>query len=414
MSDRFESAKKIYAKYGIDVEQALNRLKEIPVSIHCWQIDDVIGFENKDGALSGGIQTTGNYPGRARNVEEVLKDFDLVLKMIPGKKRINLHSTYSITDEKVERDKLEPKHFTKWVEYAKERGLGLDFNPTFFSHPMADSGLTLSSPDKEVREFWIRHAKACRKIAEYFGKELGTPCLHNIWVPDGLKDVPADRLGPRKRLKESLDEIYSEKYDKKYVIDSFESKVFGIGVESYTVGSSEFYMNYGAKNGICCLLDNGHYHPLEYVSDKIPTLLLFNEYVALHVTRGVRWDSDHVVLLEDELKEIAKEIIRNNADDRVLIGLDYFDASINRVSALVVGARNMQRALLSALLMPAEQLKNLQDEGNFTKLMVVNEAVKGLPFGDVWDEYLKRQNVLDDTAWFEEVEKYEKDVMLKR
>lgn len=361
--NRYDCAKALYQSYGVDTENALNTLKNISISIHCWQGDDVCGFESRS-TLSGGIQATGNYPGKARNYEELMQDFLKAISMMGGKKRINLHAIYAITDKPVERDQLESKHFEKWIEFAKANNLGIDFNPTFFSSDMVKDGLTLSSPDEQVRQYWVRHGKACRKIAAYIGEKLGTPCLCNIWIPDGYKDVPADRLSPRLRLKKSLDEIYSVKYDKKHIIDSVESKVFGIGLESYTVGSSEFYQNYAAKNNICCLLDNGHYHPTETVSDKIPSLLAFSDYVALHITRAVRWDSDHVVLLDDEIKEIAKEIVRNNALDRVLIGLDYFDASINRIAAWVIGARNVQKALLAALLQPHEQLKKLQDEAD--------------------------------------------------
>lgn len=333
---------------------------------------------------------------------------------MPGKKRLNLHASYAILNgEKVDRNAYRPEHFAPWVEFAKEIGLdGIDFNPTMFSHPMVKGGLTLSSPDESVRKFWIEHCKACIRISEYLAKEMNSHCLMNIWIPDGFKDVPADRLTPRLRLKDSLDEILKEPYDKKKVVVAVESKVFGIGVESYTVGSNEFYQNYAAKNDICCLLDNGHYHPLEYVSDKIPALLAFYDKVALHVTRGVRWDSDHVVLFEDELKEIAKEIVRNDALDKVLIGLDYFDASINRISAWVTGERNMQKALLYALLTPNDTLKKLQDNGEFTELMYRQEQLKTYPFGDVWREYLRRQN-LDDN-WFDEIKKYEQGVLLSR
>lgn len=411
--NRYEDAKAMYAAFGIDTDKVLETLKGTPVSIHCWQGDDVGGFEG-DTTLSGGIQATGNYPGKARTPQELMDDFDLALSMIPGKHRINLHASYRITDEDVDRDALEPKHFQAWVDFAKERGLGIDFNPTFFSHPMADSGLTLSSPDDTVREFWVRHAKACRKIAAYIGQQLGTPCLNNIWIPDGYKDIPADRLGPRRRLQESLDDIFSVKYDEKYIIDCVESKVFGIGVEAYTVGSHEFYMSYAAKNGICCLLDNGHYHPTEVVSDKISSLLLFFDKIPLHVTRPVRWDSDHVVLLDDELKEIAKEIVRNDALDRVLIGLDYFDASINRIAAWVIGTRNMQKALLNALLQPYEKMKALQDEGNFTDLMMLSEAMKTYPMGAVWEEFCRRNGTEDDTEWIKKVRQYEQDVLTKR
>ena len=405
--NRFEDAARIYAQAGVDVEKALERLSKIPVSMHCWQGDDVKGFLS-DGELSGGIQTTGNYPYRARNFEELTADMDFAFELIPGKKRINLHAIYAVTKEKKDVDELTVEDFRPWIDWAKKRDIGIDFNPTLFSHPMVKNGLTLSSPDENVRKFWIKHVKACRKIAAEIGKEQGSPCLNNLWIPDGLKDVPGNRLAPRMRLKASLDEIYSVKYPKEYIVDSVESKVFGIGVESYTVGSSEFYMNYAALNGLCCLLDNGHYHPTEVVSDKIPSMLAFFDKVALHVTRGVRWDSDHVVVFEDELKEIAKEIIRNNADKRVLIGLDYFDASINRVAAWVIGMRNMQKALLWALLLPNEETTKLQDEARFTELMYLNEKMKTYPFGDVWEEYLKRNNVKSE--FFGEIENYEKEL----
>lgn len=405
--NRFEEAKKIYREAGVDVEKALERLSLIPVSMHCWQGDDVKGFLS-DGELSGGIQTTGNYPYRARNFEELTADMDFAFSLIPGKKRINLHAIYAILTEKKDVDELTIEDFRPWIEWAKKRNVGIDFNPTLFSHPMVKNGLTLSSPDENVRKFWIKHIKACRKIAAEIGKEQGSPCLNNLWIPDGLKDVPGNRLTPRMRLKASLDEIYAVKYPKEYIVDSVESKVFGIGVESYTVGSSEFYMNYAALNGLCCLLDNGHYHPTEVVSDKIPSMLAFFDKVALHVTRGVRWDSDHVVVFEDELKEIAKEIIRNNADQRVLIGLDYFDASINRVMAWVTGMRNMQKALLWALLLPNEESTKLQDEARFTELMYLNEKMKTYPFGDVWEEYLKRNGVKSE--FLTDIKDYEKEL----
>lgn len=407
----YQAAKKEYAAFGVDTEKAIERLSEIPISLHCWQGDDVQGFLNKS-ALSGGIQTTGNYPGKARTFEELKSDLEFAFSLIPGKKRVNLHAIYAVSDKPVALDKLTIKEFEPWLEWGLPKGIAFDFNPTFFSHPMVKDGLTLSSPDQEVRAFWIAHAKACRAIAAEIGKRQGSPCLHNTWIPDGLKDVPGDRLSPRMRLKESLDEIFSVKYPKEYVLDSVESKVFGIGVESYTVGSSEFYLNYAAKNDILCLLDNGHYHPTEVVSDKIPSMLAFYDKVALHVTRGVRWDSDHVVLFEDELKEIAKEIVRNNADKRVLIGLDYFDASINRISAWVVGDRNMHKALLYALLLPNKKMKELQNEGRFTELMYESEQAKTLPFGTAWEEYLRRQNV--PARWFEQVQAYEKEVLSLR
>lgn len=376
----YQEAKEVYAKIGVDTEQAIEKLGGTAISVHCWQGDDVVGLDG-GGAASGGIQTTGNYPGRARNFEELKQDLRKTFSLMPGKKRLNLHASYAILNgEKVDRNAYRPEHFAPWVEFAKQIGLdGIDFNPTMFSHPMVKGGLTLSSPDESVRKFWIEHCKACIRISEYLASEMNSHCLMNIWIPDGFKDVPADRLTPRLRLKDSLDEILKEPYDKKKVVVAVESKVFGIGVESYTVGSNEFYQNYAAKNDICCLLDNGHYHPLEYVSDKIPALLAFYDKVALHVTRGVRWDSDHVVLFEDELKEIAKEIVRNDALDKVLIGLDYFDASINRISAWVTGERNMQKALLYALLMPNDTLKKLQDNGEFTELMYRQEQLKTYP-----------------------------------
>ena len=409
----YEQAKKLYASYGVDTEAALAKLKDIPVSVHCWQGDDVIGLDGSD-SLSGGIQTTGNYPGRARNFEELKADIKKAFSLMPGKKRLNLHASYAILNgDKVDRDKYEPKHFEPWVKFAKELKLdGIDFNPTMFGHPMMNNGLSLSSPDEKTRKFWIEHCKACIRISEYFAEQFNTPTLMNIWIPDGYKDVPADRLSPRLRLKQSLDEILSINYDRNKVIVAVESKVFGIGVESYTVGSNEFYQNYAAKNNICCLLDNGHYHPLEYVSDKIPSLLVFYDTVALHVTRGVRWDSDHVVLFEDELKEIAKEIVRNDAIDKVKIGLDYFDASINRLSAWVTGQRAMQKALLFALLIPHDKLKKLQDNAEFSELMVSQEEIKDLPLRVVWSEYLKRENVKAD--YLSEIKDYEKKTLKER
>ncbi len=407
----YNLAKKEYAAYGVDIEAAIAKLKDIPVSIHCWQGDDVVGLDG-GGAASGGIQTTGNYAGRARNFEELKADIKKAFSLMGGTKRLNLHASYAV-GATVDRDKYEPKHFAEWVKFAKDLGLqGIDFNPTMFSHKNVKDGLTLSSPDEDIRSFWINHCIACLRIAEYFADEFKSPCAFNIWIPDGFKDIPADRLTPRLRLKDSLDKILSCGYDRNKVIVAVESKVFGIGVESYTVGSNEFYQNYAAKNNICCLLDNGHYHPLEYVSDKIPALLAFYDKVALHVTRGVRWDSDHVVLFEDELKEIAKEIVRNWATEKVLIGLDYFDASINRLSAWVTGQRAMQKALLYALLCNHGELRSLQDMADFTTLMVRQEEYKTLPFGAVWKEYLKRENLKED--YLTEIREYEKEVLKTR
>ncbi len=411
--NRYEYAKELYANLGVNTEDALRQLSRVKISMHCWQGDDVGGFENS-GSLSGGIAATGNYPGKARNFEELTSDIDMAMKMIPGTHKVNLHAIYAVTDHPVERDALQPEHFAAWVDFAKDRGLGLDFNPTLFSHPKAANSLTLSNPDESIRHFWVEHCKRCREITEYFGKELGQISLDNIWIPDGYKDIPADRLGPRQRLKDSLDEIFSEKLDPRYICDSVESKVFGIGLESYTVGSHEFYMNYAAKNGVLCLLDNGHYHPTEVVSDKIPSMLLFSDKLALHVTRPVRWDSDHVVIFDDELKEIAKEIVRCNALDRVLIGLDYFDASINRVAAWVVGMRNMQKALLYALLTPHAALKKLQDSGDYTSLLAMQEELKTYPFADVWDHFCEMNNVPVRQNWLSDIRKYETDVLSKR
>lgn len=408
---RFDSAKEIYKGLGVDVEKALETLQKVPVSVHCWQGDDVIGFDSKE-ALSGGIQTTGNYPGRARNPEELLADYDKAFSLMPGKKKINVHANYAIVDDGADRDSIEPKHFKAWLDFAKKNNVGIDFNPTFFSHPMVKDGLTLSSPDEEVRSYWVRHGKCCIKIAEHFANETGVPCVINFWIPDGYKDMPADRMGPRARFKKSLDEILAVPYDKTKVYVTLESKVFGIGLEAYTVGSAEFCLSYSDYKGITPLMDNGHYHPTELVSDKISSLLLFNEKIALHITRPMRWDSDHVVLFDDETKEIAKEIVRNDALDRVFIATDYFDASINRISAWITGVRNVQKALLFALLQPNEELKMLQDESRFTELMVKQEDLKVAPFGDVWDEYLKREGVAAD--YLSEVQAYEKDVLSKR
>ena len=415
----YENAKGAYAKYGIDTDKAIEKLKSVSVSLHCWQGDDVRGFAtDPEKPLTGGIQTTGNYPGRARTPEELMRDIDKVISLVPGKVKLNLHASYAIFDKEnpwVDRDKIEPKHFKKWVDFCKKRGLGCDFNPTFFSHPKCDP-LTLSSPNEETRRFWIEHGKACIRISSYLAEELGEQCIMNIWTGDGFKDIPADRIGPRMRYKEAIDDILSEPYDFKKVKPCVESKVFGIGVESYTVGSAEFSLSYAAMNKDKCipLMDNGHYHPTEVVSDKIPALLTFFPEIALHITRPVRWDSDHVVLLDDETKEIAKEIVRcGGLDGRVKIALDYFDASINRISAWTVGFRNVQKALLGALLEPPT-LKEMQNKGNFTKLMVVSEEVKTLPFGEVWNEYCRQCGKPLDGEWYNIVEDYEKEELLKR
>lgn len=415
---RYDEAKQIYAKYGVDTDKAIEKLKNISVSLHCWQGDDVRGFDtDPNKPLTGGIQTTGNYPGRASTPEELMADIDEVLKLIPGKIKLNLHASYAIFDDEnpwVDRDKIEPKHFKKWVDFCKERGLGCDFNPTFFSHPMCDP-LTLSSPNEETRKFWIEHGKACIRISNYFAKELGEPCVMNIWTGDGFKDIPADRIGPRERYRNSIDEILSEPYDFNMVKPCVESKVFGIGVEAYTVGSAEFALGYAAANKDKCipLMDNGHYHPTEVVSDKISALLTFFPEIALHITRPIRWDSDHVVLFDDETKEIAKEIVRcGGLDGKVNIALDYFDASINRISAWVTGVRNVQKALLFALLEPSNSLENMQNNSDFTQLMIVQEELKTAPFGDIWNEYLERENT--PVEYFAEVKRYEQEVLSKR
>lgn len=417
MTERYESAKEIYARLGIDTEAAVSKCAGKAITIHCWQGDDVTGFDNKDGGAGNGIQATGNYFGKARNFDELKADFIKAVSFIPGKKRINLHACYAVfSDENpwVDRDKIEYNHFKPWVDFAKENNLGIDFNPTCFSHERTKDGLSLSSPDDKVRRFWIEHCIRCRKIAQRIGEELNDSVLCNLWIPDGYKDIPSDRLAPRIRLKDSLDEIFSEVLPN--VVDSVESKVFGIGVESYTVGSSEFYMNYASLHkGVYNLLDNGHYHPTEYVSDKISALLPFFDKIPLHVTRPVRWDSDHVVLFDDEIKEIMREIVRGDALDKVLIGLDFFDASINRIAAWVIGTRSAQKGLLYALLEPSDRLKSLQNSGDFTERLMLMEEIKTLPFGDVWEEYCRRQNVMPyDEEWFAEIKKYENDVLSRR
>ncbi len=410
----YQEAKAKYAAYHVDTDAALARLKTIPVALHCWQGDDVRGFDTDPAKpLTGGIQTTGNYPGRARTPEELMADLDMVLKLCPGTKKLNLHASYAIFEngDWAGRDKLEPKHFQKWVDFCKERGLGCDFNPTFFSHPKCDP-LTLSSPNEDTRRFWIDHGKACIRISSYLAEQLGQPCVMNIWTGDGFKDIPGDRMGPRERYRQSIDEILSEPYDFKLVKPCVESKVFGIGVEAYTVGSAEFALSYAAFNKEKCipLMDTGHYHPTEVVSDKIPALLAFFPEIALHVTRPIRWDSDHVVLFDDETREICREIIRCGVE-RVNIALDYFDASINRLSAWATGFRNLQKSLLFALLQPNGELKAMQDTGDWTKLMVVQEELKTAPFGEIWNEYCRQCNVPADGEWYESVKEYEKKVL---
>ncbi|WP_404405082.1 L-rhamnose isomerase [Jeotgalibacillus malaysiensis] len=415
VSKQYEAARELYSKWGINTDEALEVLKQIPISIHCWQGDDVTGFEVNKSELSGGIDVTGNYPGKATTPEELRQDLEKALSLIPGKHRVNLHSIYAETDgEAIDRKDLKPEHFSNWVKWARLNQLGLDFNPTLFSHPFAEDGLTLSHPDPEIRKYWIELCQSSRKISEYFGRELGTPSLMNVWIPDGYKDIPSDRLTPRKRLKDSLDEIFEEEIDSQYHLDAVESKVFGIGSESYVVGSHEFYLNYALQNRKICLLDTGHYHPTETVSNKISSMLLFSDQMALHVSRPVRWDSDHVVILDDELKEIALEIVRNDAIEKVRIGLDFFDASINRVAAWTIGTRNMIKALLYALLSPNDYLRELQEKGNFTERLALMEEMKTYPFGAVWDYYCEQMGVPVREEWLKEVREYEKVHLVSR
>lgn len=414
MESEYNSAKKKYAKIGIDTDKVIDALKDVSISLHCWQGDDVSGFDS-DGVLSGGIQATGNYLGKARTPDELMADIDEVLKLDGGAHKLNLHASYAIFEpgKHADRDALLPEHFSKWVAFAKERNLGIDFNPTFFSHPKARS-MTLASPDEDIRKFWVRHGQACIKISEYFANETGKPTVMNIWIPDGLKDIPADRKGPRERFMKSLDEILSVPYDRDKVFVTLESKVFGIGLESYTVGSSEFGIGYTLSRGIVPLMDNGHYHPTEVVSDKISSLLLFSKKLALHVTRGVRWDSDHVVRLDDETMEIAKEIVASGRIDDIFIALDYFDASINRIAAWLMGLRNFRKALLIAMLTPHDDLNKLQNSENFTELFMRQEQLKTYPWGEVWEEYCRRCGVPTEDAWFDEVQRYESEVLSKR
>ena len=412
----YTEAQKLYTTYGIDTEEAISKLTDKEVSIHCWQGDDVAGFDNPDGGAGNGLAVTGNYPGRARSFEELKQDFLKAVSLIPGKKRINLHACYAVFTEEnpwVDRDGLEYRHFEPWVEFAKENGFGIDFNPTVFSHPMVKDGLSLSSPDETVRRFWIDHCIASRRIAQQIGEQLADKVLNNVWIPNGYKDTPSDRLGPRKRLKDALDEIFAEECPN--VIDCVESKFFAVGVESYTVGSNEFYTAYAASHDhVYNLMDAGHYHPSENISDKISAMLLYFDYVPLHVTRGVNWDSDHVVAFDDETKEICREIVRNDAMDRVLVGLDFFDASINRIAAWVIGGRNFQKAMLFALLQPDQELKAMQDTGDFTGRLMLQEEAKTLPFSDVWAEYCRRQGVPTGREWFDTVKEYGQNVLSGR
>jgi L-rhamnose isomerase len=415
IQDAYAMAKERYAMLGVDTDQALDTLAQIPISLHCWQGDDVGGFESPDAELGGGLAATGNYPGKARNADELRCDLDKAYSLVPGTHRLNLHAIYAETSgQKVERNELQPEHFSAWTAWAEEKGHGIDFNPTCFSHPMAESGFTLASYDDGIRQFWIEHCIACRRIGEHIGRELGTPCVTNIWIPDGFKDVPVDRKTPRMLLKDSLDNILAEKIDPRYNLDSVESKLFGLGSESYVVGSHEFYLGYAIANHILLCLDSGHFHPTEVISDKLSAVLTFLDEVLLHVSRGVRWDSDHVVILSDELQAIAQEIVRGDFLHRVHIGLDYFDASINRVAAWVIGARNTMRALLLALLEPIDQLRELEVSGDYTSRLALLEELKGLPFGAVWDYFCLQQGVLVGISFMDEVQAYEKQELSKR
>lgn len=410
----YQEAKKLYEKHGIDVDQVLAKLAQIKISLHCWQGDDVRGFLNRDQELTGGISVTGNYPGAARTPNELRQDIDKAFTMIPGKHKVNLHAIYADTDEKVDLNELEPKHFSKWVDWAKEQGLGLDFNPTCFSHEHSKDGFTLSHADPDIRQFWIDHCKASRKIGAYFGEELGQTCVTNVWIPDGYKDIPVDRLSPRIRLKNSLDEVFKEELNPAYNLDAVESKVFGIGSESYVVGSHEFYMGYGITNNKLICLDAGHFHPTEVISNKLSSLSLFSEGILLHVSRPVRWDSDHVVIMDDELMDIARELVRHDLFGKTHIGLDFFDASINRVAAWVIGARNTIKAILRAMLEPVELLKQVELDGDYTTRLALTEEFKSYPFGEIWDHYCEQAGVPVRENWLYDIKDYEKDVLLKR
>lgn len=410
----YQLAKDRYAETGVDSELALKTLSTIPISLHCWQGDDVGGFEDPDRGLSGGIMATGNYPGKARTVSELRQDLNMAYRLIPGDHRLNLHAIYLESDRKVERNAIEPKHFSGWVNWAKENNHGIDFNPTLFSHPLADDGFTLSHHDENVRQFWIEHCIVCRKIGEYFGQELGTTTITNIWIPDGYKDTPVDRSLPRYLLKDSLDKVFAEQVDRRFNLDAVESKLFGIGSESYVVGSHDFYLGYAIANQILLCLDAGHYHPTETIADKISAALLYVPELLLHVSRGVRWDSDHVVTMTDELQAITQEIIRGSYLERVHIGLDFFDASINRIAAWTIGTRNTLRALLMATLEPLNQMRTAEIKGDYTTRLAFLEEQKGMPFGAVWDYYCLQQGVPVGMAYMSEIRAYEKKVLADR
>lgn len=410
----YQLAKERYAELGIDTDKIIEKMDNLTISMPCWQGDDISGFEKSEHALSGGIDVTGNYPGKARNITELRNDMEEALSLIPGQHRVNLHAIYLDTDQEVDRNEIKPEHFASWVDWAKENELGLDFNPTCFSHPKSDDGFTLSHPNEEIRKFWIEHCKASRKIGEYFGKELDDTAVTNIWIPDGYKDMPVDRLAPRQRLKDSLDKIFKQEIDSKYNLDAVESKLFGIGSESYVTGSYDFYLSYALQNEKLLCLDTGHFHPTEDVYDKISTSLLYLDEILLHITRSVRWDSDHVVAFDDKLKKVVEEIVRNDFLDRVHVGLDFFDASINRTAAWVIGMRNTQKAFLKAMLEPVAQLKEFENKGDFTSRLALMEEYKTYPFNAVWDYYCLKNEVPVGKDWLAKIKEYEKNVLLKR
>ena len=412
--DAYALAKERYAALNVDTEKALDRLEQVSISLHCWQGDDVGGFENPEGELTGGIAATGNYPGKARTADELRSDLDVVYNLLPGSHRLNLHAIYLEADQKVERNAIEPRHFSAWKDWAKANGHGIDFNPTCFSHPKSADGFTLAHRDSAIRQFWVEHCIASRKIGEYFGKELGTPAVTNIWVPDGYKDSPADRRTPRELLCESLDAVLAEKIDPAYNLDAVEPKLFGIGSESYVVGSMEFYLAYAVSRNVLLTLDAGHFHPTETIADKISSLLLYLDQLLLHVSRGVRWDSDHVVTFNDDLQAITQEIVRNDALDRIHVGLDYFDASINRVAALTIGARNTLRALLMALLEPRDMLRQYELEGDYSSRLALLEELKSMPFSAVWDYYCLQKDVPVSMDFMSIIKDYEKNELSKR
>ena len=410
----YEFAKEAYTELGVDVEQAMKKLASKSISLQCWQGDDVAGFERPDTTLTGGLMATGNYLGKARSPAELRADLEEAMSLIPGPHRVNLHATYGKFKGRIDRDEVEPEHFDEWITWAKDKKLGLDFNATLFSHPKSDTGFTLSSKDNETRRFWVEHVMHTRLVSAYIGKSLGIPCIHNLWIPDGMKDSCVDRIGYRRLLAESLDEIYVDKYPKTHLKDTVESKLFGLGSECYVVGSHDFYLTYAMRNGLIVCIDMGHYHPTESIGDKLSSIFLYMPELMLHVSRGVRWDSDHVPIIDDQLRDVAAEIVRCDALDRIHLALDYFDASINRVAAWVVGARATQKALLSALLEPYKMLVEAEEIGDYTGRLALLEEAKALPLGAVWNKFCDDQDVPSDREWMTEIRRYEKLVQSKR